>query len=61
VGELLFLDGFFKEVLARVGAHVFVVGGEGDPGEFTDVPGNPFNVDGSRYVLAAMADEYAYS
>jgi hypothetical protein len=61
VGEFLLLDGFFEQVLAGIGAHVFVVGGEGYAGHFADFLRYPFNVDGSRDVFAAMADKYAYS
>ena len=61
VGELLLLDGFLEQVLARVGAHVFVVGGEGYAGQFADFLRNPLDIDGPGYVFAAVADEYAYS
>jgi hypothetical protein len=61
VGELLFLNGFFEQVLSRVGAHVFVVGGKGYAGEIADFPGNSLDIDCSGYVLAAVADKYAYS
>jgi hypothetical protein len=61
MGEFLFLDGFFEEVLTGVGAHVFVVGGEGYAGHLADLLRYPFNIDGSGYVFAAVADEYAYS
>jgi hypothetical protein len=55
------VDRFFEETLAGVGAHVFVVGGMGYA---EDVPGSgcdTLDVNGSGYVLAAVADEYAYS
>jgi hypothetical protein len=61
MGELLLLDSFFEQVLAWVGAHVLVVGGEGNAGQFADFLRNAFDIDGPGYVLAAMADEYAYS
>ena len=61
VGEFLLLDGFLEQVLAGVGAHVCVVGGEGDTGTGADFFGYPFNIDCSGYVFAAVADEYAYS
>ena len=61
MGELLVLDGLLEQVLAGVGAHVLVVGGEGHAGQFADLPGNPLDIDGPGNVLAAMADEYAYS
>jgi hypothetical protein len=61
MGEFLLLDGFLEQVLPRIGAHILVVGGEGYAGEFTDIPGNPLDINGSRYIFAAVADEYAYS
>ena len=61
VGEFLLLDGFLEQVLAGIGAHIFVVGGEGDAGHLADFLCNPLNIDGSGYVFAAVADEYAYS
>jgi len=61
VGEFLFLDGFFQQVLAGVGTHVFVVGREGHTGPGTDFLRYAHDIDGSGYVLAAMANEYAYS
>jgi hypothetical protein len=61
MGELLVLDGLLQKVLARVGTHVLVVGGEGYTWQEADFTGNALNVDRPGYVLAAMADEYAYS
>jgi len=59
--ELLLLDGLLEQVLAGVGTHVLVVGGEGHAGKLADFLCNPFDIDGPGDVLAAMADEYAYS
>ena len=61
MGQLLFLDGFFEQVLSRVGAHVFVICGKGHSGEPADLSSNPFDINCPGYVFAAMADEYAYS
>src|SRR6185369_2589529 len=61
MGEFLLLDGFLEQVLAGIGTHVFVFDGEGDAGEPAYFPGYALDVDGTGDVLAAVADEYAYS
>jgi hypothetical protein len=61
MGKPLLLNGLLEQVLAGIGAHVLIIGGEGYAGQKADFTGNPLDIDGPGYVLAAMADEYAYS
>jgi len=59
--QVMLADRFFQQVLPRVGAHVLVVEGYGHAGDLFRGPGHPFNVYGSRYVFATVADKYADS
>src|SRR5450756_78734 len=56
-GEVVVLDGLLDELLARVGAHVLVVLGDGDARVVLEGLGDSLAVDGTADVLAAVADE----
>ncbi len=59
--KVLLGDRLLQQVLPRVGAHVFVVGGIGDTGDAACLLCYPFHVDRARDVLAAVTDKYADS
>ena len=54
--EAVFLDILADEILAGIGAHVAVIAGEDDAGEFADVTGDGLAVDHGGDVVAAVAD-----
>jgi hypothetical protein len=59
--EVVLGNSLFEKVLARIGAHVFIIAGIGNAGDLLRGPGYPLNVNGSGNVFAAVADKYAYS
>ena len=60
-GQVMFLDRVLDDVLARLGAHVLIIGGEDDAGFMAEGFRNRLDIDGRSDIAAAPTYEYANS